>query len=122
MSKTKVFVYGTLKKGFGANRILGSDAKFLGRAVTGKGYRLLDIGAFPALQNRGDSVVHGELYEVSSNQIIHLDRYEGVPSLYTKGTVTVTVDVDNKEHEANTYLWAKDSEHPVLDNGTWPKE
>lgn len=82
-----VFVYGTLKKGFGANGMM-DDGIFLGDAETPPVFRMFGT-AFPWIifdEENGKSV-HGELYAMP--RIDHLDRYEGVPTFYNRQEINV---------------------------------
>src|SRR5438105_4799656 len=78
----RVFVYGTLKTGFGNNGILQTQgAKFLCNAYL-KGFIMFSCGtAFPAIVQapNPDWKVFGELYEVEQSHINQMDRLEGVP-------------------------------------------
>jgi len=87
-SMTKVFVYGSLKKGYGNNRLL-LNAEFLGERVTASEYILGDVG-FPYMfpraafneefNSRNHSLfkqVQGELYVVDEATLARLDRLEG---------------------------------------------
>jgi gamma-glutamylcyclotransferase (GGCT)/AIG2-like uncharacterized protein YtfP len=93
MNKTKVFVYGTLKKG---NSHRGLDrwapnAKFIGAAVTSKpSYSLYDLGAFPAAHLNGDSLILGEVWEVDNDTMQDLDQIEGYPDFYKRTQVNTT--------------------------------
>jgi hypothetical protein len=62
----RLFVYGTLKTGYGANRML-DEQTFVGEATTKPDYRLYDLGPYPVLKEApGEGkVIHGEVYEVS---------------------------------------------------------
>lgn len=83
----RVFVYGTLKKGFGNHRYLESS-KFLGRVqVRGNMYSL---GGFPVVVLTGKGTVHGEIYEVSKETLANLDRLEGYPSFYNRKQVVTS--------------------------------
>jgi gamma-glutamylaminecyclotransferase len=73
----KVFVYGTLKKGWGNNRLMvEGNAKFLGPAVTMDSFKLYGMGV-PFMRPGGDDVVAGEVYEVDDATLARLDRLEG---------------------------------------------
>jgi len=80
----KVFVYGTLKKGFG-NHFLLKDSQFIKvDKVSGLMY---NIGPFPgAVPAKGDNPLHGEIYEIDETTLQRLDRLEGVPHLYRRET------------------------------------
>lgn len=80
---TKVFVYGTLKKGY-HNHYLLEDSIFLGEDKTYLSYVLLNCG-FPYMcieENQPDHIAYqvvGEVYEVSCPKVLaDLDRLEGV--------------------------------------------
>lgn len=85
--KTKVFVYGTLKKGLGNHRLLEGQT-FIGKAETEPLYRLYNIGPYPCMiaAENGNSII-GEVYEVDANTLIRLDRLEGVPFLYDRANI-----------------------------------
>lgn len=101
--KTKVFVYGTLKKGYANNYILAGST-FLGKATTNpKGVMIGEKAPFPYLlefqykATPGEEAynIEGEVYEVDEYTLDRLDRLEGVPHHYRKSYVMVTLD--NKE-------------------------
>lgn len=82
----KVFVYGTLKRGFGNNRLL-RDAKFLGRAFLLTHHAFKDLGSFPGLiriKRNAPRLVGGEVWEVTDEQRDSLDMLEGHPNFYER--------------------------------------
>lgn len=93
---TKVFVYGTLKKG-GYNHHYLANAKYLGKAQTMSAYSMIGKDmAFPYLLRvtptaSGGHFIQGEVYEVNNTTLASLDRLEGVPSHYKKQLVGVKV-------------------------------
>jgi gamma-glutamylaminecyclotransferase len=74
-----LFVYGTLKRGCCNHRYL-ADQTFVGTARTQAGYRLYDLGGYPGIAAHGDDRegVVGEVWSVSDQALIELDRFEGV--------------------------------------------
>ena len=85
----KVFVYGTLKEGFGNNALL-RDATFVSRGCTVQPYLMLDTGGFPVVfQDPAKHNVSGEVYEVDDATLAQLDRLEGHPSFYERKEITV---------------------------------
>jgi gamma-glutamylaminecyclotransferase len=76
----RVFVYGTLKRGFENHRLL-ENSVFVGEARTVTPYSMLD-GAFPVLRDRGEHCfqVSGELYEVDEPTLALLDELEDTAS------------------------------------------
>jgi gamma-glutamylaminecyclotransferase len=78
----KVFVYGTLKRGYHNHRLL-AGAKYLGEANLNGPHILLDAG-FPVCVKlpTGAGLVTGELYEVTAEQLKRLDQLEGEGRMY----------------------------------------
>ncbi len=69
----KLFVYGTLKKGFNLNHYLSGE-DYLGAAEV-QGFDLFDVGgSYPAMtkSQNAQSVVMGEVYEVADAQLIQV--------------------------------------------------
>jgi gamma-glutamylcyclotransferase (GGCT)/AIG2-like uncharacterized protein YtfP len=87
MKNNFFFVYGTLKKSFGNNRLL-QKSKFIGEAITLDSFCMFDVG-FPYIYPLSKVPVQdhpipaypvrGEVYEVENEQVEKaLDRLEGV--------------------------------------------
>jgi gamma-glutamylcyclotransferase (GGCT)/AIG2-like uncharacterized protein YtfP len=99
--KTRVFVYGTLKNGYGNHRILQQgEADFIGEdTVYGITLYMPAAGSYPTAVRSKGRHVHGEVYEVDARTFRHLDGLEGYPYMYdrtevqTKGGHTVWVYV-----------------------------
>ena len=117
-----VFVYGTLKKGFGNHRLL-AEAEYVGPACV-KGH-LISLGGFPGLIYNPHEVTQGEVYRVTSaTQWERLDRLEGfnkeAPSagsnMYLRRSIT-TIDTNQ---DCEVYYWngGKDA-GPAVTNNTW---
>ena len=94
-----LFVYGTLKRGYG-NNVLLKDARFVSEAVTfdssyvmwGRGFPLVIEG-----QNDGHPV-KGELFYIDEEQLASCDRLEGHPDWYCRQTrFFKRVDKDGKD-------------------------
>lgn len=85
-----VFVYGTLKQGFGNHRLL-RNSKFLGKAETQPIFTMISLGAFPAVLVDGDVAIKGEVYEVDENTMQQLDWLEGHPNFYRRIQVSTTL-------------------------------
>lgn len=101
-----VFVYGTLKRGFGNHRVLG-DSTFVGNATTeGKYPMVCTNGYFPYLINR-PGVGHnisGEVYDVNDDVLEGLRMLEGVPIHYYESNVVV--HLENGEFVyATAFFW-----------------
>lgn len=77
---TKLFVYGTLRRGEYAHQLLSRHgAKFIRECQTHPRYQLYDQGRFPGMviEDRPGGVF-GELFEVSEECLKDTDCYEGV--------------------------------------------
>lgn len=91
-----LFVYGTLKRGWGNNRLL-STSKYICDAVTRDkfvmfrtGFPVLMREPAPHLAERFWLPVRGEVYEVNDERTWEdLDGLEGVPHMYTRGKCVV---------------------------------
>jgi gamma-glutamylcyclotransferase (GGCT)/AIG2-like uncharacterized protein YtfP len=78
-----VFVYGTLKQGFGNHHYL-SSAVHRGIYCTPPEYDLIPIsnsGSFPCMV-KGDYRVLGEVYKIEEGTLKRLDQLEGHPNFY----------------------------------------
>lgn len=89
-----VAVYGTLKKGYGNNRLL-DGTKFLGKGVTLDNLRMID-GGFPYAFSRphiaGNPLVV-EVYDgLTAEHERNLDALEGYPSHYTREIVEIELE------------------------------
>lgn len=93
MKETKVFVYGTLKKGDKRRGLANwtSGVRFIGTAVTSDpSYSLYDLGAFPAAVINGNSHILGEVWAVDDQTMQELDDIEGYPAFYKRTQVNTT--------------------------------
>jgi gamma-glutamylcyclotransferase (GGCT)/AIG2-like uncharacterized protein YtfP len=111
----KLFVYGTLRKGFDPHQYLKSSARFLGKGrIAG---RLYDLGEFPGAvpsELPGDEV-QGELYELGDlgRQLKALDEYEEFDpehpekSLFVRQKVDVRLE-NGERFKAWTYFLPKE--------------
>ena len=116
-----VFVYGTLKKGFGNHRLL-EKAHFLGEAYLRR-TKMVDLGAYPAVITGGKKDVMGEIYQVDDETLARLDRLEGHPSFYERRQVKVFSVFQNVDtFIAWCYFMPQLSQvkHPaVIEEGIW---
>lgn len=104
MSKINVFVYGSLKQGFhnyGWMEEIG--AKYLGKCSTEKIFDMISMyDSYPGLIN-GKYGIIGELYEIDSMDIYHLDRLEGYPNYYDRQIIYVNM-VNGVGYKAFCYI------------------
>jgi gamma-glutamylaminecyclotransferase len=102
---TKLFVYGTLKRGYSRSAALQGE-KFLGTAKTEARYRMYHCGNYPGLVESPDGLpIEGELWEVSVECLKRLDEIEGVGfRLYQRAKVHLKSPHDRDEVETYLYL------------------
>jgi gamma-glutamylcyclotransferase (GGCT)/AIG2-like uncharacterized protein YtfP len=93
-NRTRVFVYGTLKEGFGNYEyyLAGNPGvKKLGRCYIRGDYRMYTNGAFPMVVEgsdpSGDLPIVGEVFEIDENTLHSLDALEGHPDWYCRQKV-----------------------------------
>jgi len=121
-----VFVYGSLKKGFHNNRVLG-DAQLVG---TGNidGYDMYSLGGYPGIVV-GSGNVKGEVYEITDKHLPWLDRLEGYSEnwkpddcMYLRQRVTVDMDQPYPDDllQAWVYIYNGDvSRRKKIEDGVW---
>ncbi|MCE2803599.1 MAG: gamma-glutamylcyclotransferase [Gemmataceae bacterium] len=116
MNRTRLFVYGTLKQGFGSHSLL-DGAEYLGPCSTGPGHFLLDCGNYPGMVRlAGSKAVQGELYLVDAATLARLDEHEGVPTLYTRESI----ELEGVEGEAEAYFYRRPmAGKALIPEGIW---
>jgi gamma-glutamylaminecyclotransferase len=99
----RVFVYGTLKKGFWNNPLL-KGCEFFGSAVTVPTYSMISVShavitMFPVIRpSENGKPVAGEIYTVDDEVLERLDRLEGVhKGMYSRELIDVTLPLANGE-------------------------
>jgi len=95
----RIFVYGTLRKGFGLNRYM-DNFKYLGVGIL-KNFDMYSNGYFPMIK-KGSGEIIGEVYEIENgkNEIVVLDQIENA---YTR--TKVKVKLNNVLTDAETYVY-----------------
>jgi len=84
----KVFVYGTLKQGYG-NNILLRDQAFLGENVTKFPVFDMTSEGIPFVHPEGSSFIKGEMYEIDEACLERVDSLEGHPNWYKREEVEI---------------------------------
>lgn len=83
-----VFVYGSLKRGFGNNEVIPTGSSFLGESRTLKSeFTMYSFTGYPAVKQDGEWKIAGEIYEVPN--LYALDRLEGNGMFYQRERVEV---------------------------------
>ncbi len=100
----KLFVYGTLKRGFSRSAALQGE-RFWGPAQTQPRYRLYNVGNFPGLVEAPDGLcIEGELWDISPECFKRLDEIEGLGiGLYKRAKVSLLAPYHREDVE--TYLY-----------------
>lgn len=115
----RIFVYGTLKRGFHAHGLMqNAPAAFLREATTAPRFQLYDIGAFPGLveDESLEGGVKGELFEVPEAALKDLDRYECVSrGLFRRGEVELE---DGSKSLAYFFNMSLEGAHRI-ESGVW---
>lgn len=99
---TLLFVYGTLKRRCSNHRQLDGQ-RFVGLARTPPGYRLYDLGGYPAiaLEPEDRNGVVGEVWSVTPEALEQLDRFEGVhEGLYRREPIPLLPPFDGQPIDA----------------------
>lgn len=104
-----VAVYGTLKTGHGNNWML-DKADFMGWGWTNEKHRLCVHGLPFLIEGGGGSQVEVEVYRVSTDTLLELDKLEGHPTLYQRRETQVTLS-DGEEVTAWIYFAGEDKDH-----------
>lgn len=108
---TNLFVYGTLRRGHGNNRLL-KDSEFVGEATV----NAKRLGPIQVIPTDGDEVTHGELYRVNSKTLRRVDHLEGYdPTVdrqagYVRTPIIATLD-DGNTVEAQIYYYMRRPMH-----------
>ena len=105
MTRCKLFVYGTLKRGQRRHDLLASGT-FAGHARTTPTVRLYVLAEYPALVEvitAGESV-EGELWDIPADEIDSMDRYEGSPYLFARRPIALEGFDPNLLVEAYFYV------------------
>ena len=105
---TRIFVYGTLKRG-GGNHAYLAGQQFLGPARTPPGFTLFSLGDYPGMVRAPDDTagVAGELWAVDVGCLLRLDELEGVAEkLYER--VAIRLAPPFADETAETYLYLHD--------------
>ena len=79
----RLFVYGTLKKGF-RNAVYLENARCLGEFITDPVYAMYDFGNYPAVSEMGKTAIKGEVYEIDEELLASIDQLEWYPEFYQR--------------------------------------
>ena len=113
---TLVFVYGSLKSEHYNNQLL-EKSEFISVHVTDSELTLVDLGAFPAVVDKGNTRIRGEIYRVTEKTFSELDKLEGYPKYYNR------IEILTDFRSVWTYVYQKNSDdYPIIVSGEWIPE
>ena len=117
---TRIFVYGSLRVGFGNHRLLDNSA-YVGQARTEPRFTMLHLGGFPGVVADGETSIIGEVYDVDDPTLRNLDRLEGHPDFYARQTIQVERggDVEDVQVYLLPQVWLDDARNAVIASGDW---
>ena len=116
---TRLFVYGTLKRG-GENHLHLAGQRFLGEAATGPGFTLYGLKGFPGMVRTTDASegVTGELWEIDADRLRRLDQFEGTAEgIYARAPITLLAPFADLPVE--TYFYLRSVEGRPQLGSTW---
>ena len=105
-----VFVYGSLRKGYGNHRLL-QDSEFKGYHNTEPAYTMYSLGPFPMVGETGHHSIVGEVYEVDEDTALALDNLEGYPHFYDR------IIIDTEHGPAWMYVGGHTGQ--IVESGDW---
>lgn len=114
VKRTKVFVYGTLKKGFCNHYLL---KRYKGKPAIAPELDL-HYGFLP-MAIRGNGIVKGELYVIDIKTLEKLDCLEGHPRFYER--IELPIIADDTEVIAWIYLCKQAKRYPLVESGEFIK-
>lgn len=133
MKTRKLFVYGSLKRGFGNHSILGNSL-FQCKGETIDLLVMLDLGSFPAciLPTQEDlphlTSIKGEVYIVDDDTFDRVEHLEGYPSFYDRMEIPIKLNpnTDLESIEDIPIYFLRDNykrrEQPIVPNGEWNED
>lgn len=119
----KIFVYGSLKEGFGNHRILGNAVKRC-NGITLEKFTMLDLGSFPGVILEPTSLISGEVYDVTEDIFNRVERLEGYPSFYNRKEVGIRLNPSTsfESTELIDMYYLENSYHDsnqIIQDGIW---
>lgn len=121
--KEYFFVYGTLKRGYGNNRIFQNSptAQFVEEGITEPKFNLYDLGFFPGVTEDGTTAIKGEIWSVEDEETKRrLDGLEGYYANDPKGGLYDKKVIVVNEKPVNIYL-INNERGKKLESGKWER-
>lgn len=119
MKEQLLAVYGTLKRGYGNNRLLNTS-EFVGEDIIKTDMTMISMGGFPGLVDTPGvkNDIHIEVFKVTSQDVAErIDGLEGYPGWYNKK------EVDTVYGPAKIYFFEEGrysiNEDRIVKDGNW---
>lgn len=119
--RTKVAVYGTLRKGeYNWARLLDGKSEYLGTYETTPNYTMYDNGGFPIVIDKGHNKIVYEVYEVDENVLQSLNRLEGCTGIpgHPENWYDI-IPIETPTGKAFMYVMHKEKDLEIIKNGDW---
>lgn len=117
--KHLVFVYGTLRKGFG-NHYLLEDSELVGQGHTARSFALYADVIPYAFKDEEICPIKGEVYRVDEESLRDLDALEGHPRWYKREKTEVILEGDGRR-EAWMYFFPH-RQGRLIESGDYARE
>lgn len=110
-----IFVYGSLKIGFGSHALLERyNADFMHEGMTlNAAFSMKSLGRFPGVFRNGDEAIWGEVYKVTDKGLDACDRLEGHPHFYRRHEVDIVTD---QGHVVTAWMYLLPNNQPAQHN------
>lgn len=124
MEKTQPFifaVYGTLKRGFGNNRLL-RNATFLGTHTTEPKYTMHSAGGFPIVVTGGNTAIKCELFATEDQNTI--DMVNSLEGFNSKGDPYNWYDretIPTPMGDAEMFVMHNPRQGAIIEDGEWKR-
>ena len=99
-----IFVYGTLKEGYG-NHYLLTKALKVGKAETDEKYSMYEMGIPFVVKDEKDTTIKGEVYLVDTQTFRNVDLLEGHPICYRREKIKVNIEIDKRTRRTNAWIY-----------------
>lgn len=105
LETVKVFVYGSLKKGFDNHDVISKDIIKVRKVSTVGRFSMYedDFGNYPYIVREKKYHIQGELIDVTKDTLKKLDEFEGAPDLYKREKIKVK-NKHNQTFDAYAYI------------------
>ena len=119
---TKIFVYGSLLRGFGNWSWALRTQPFGSTGETLPEYEMISLGGFPGVLSGGSTAIQGEVFEVDDSYLRDIDRLEGADrsnperGMYRAEQITLT---DGTECWIYLYNGGSVREDNHIPSGSW---